>query len=83
MLEEMSARQLPPPAFGLYFDCVSRGSGLYQMPGHDSAYIRRHFGPAPVAGFFTGLEIGPAGPSPGLLKYSGVLAMVSERGFLH
>jgi len=82
-LDEMTARELPTPAFGLYFDCVSRGSGLYQMPGHDSAYIRRHFGPVPVAGFFTGFEIGPAGPSTGLLQYSGVLAMVSERRVLN
>ncbi len=82
-LDEMTARELPTPAFGLYFDCVSRGSGLYQMPGHDSAYIRRHFGPVPVAGFFTGFEIGPAGPATGLLQYSGVLAMVSERPPLH
>ncbi len=78
-LDEMSARAVSPPAFGLYFDCVSRGSGLYQVPGHDSAYIRRHFGPVPVAGFFTGFEIGPAGESAGLLQYSGVLAMISER----
>jgi small ligand-binding sensory domain FIST len=78
-LDEMTARTTAAPAFGLYFDCVSRGSGLYQVPGHDSAYIRRHFGPVPVAGFFTGFEIGPAGVSAGLLQYSGVLAMVSER----
>jgi small ligand-binding sensory domain FIST len=78
-LDEMTARQAAAPAFGLYFDCVSRGNGLYQMPGHDSAYIRRHFGPVPVAGFFTGFEIGPAGALTGLLQYSGVLAMVSER----
>ncbi|MBF6567891.1 MAG: FIST C-terminal domain-containing protein [Candidatus Binataceae bacterium] len=78
-LDEMSGRSAIPPSFGFYFDCVSRGSGLYQLPGHDSAYIRRHFGPVPVIGFFTGFEIGPAGPLPGMLQYSGVLAMLSER----
>ncbi len=45
-----------PPAFGLYFNCVSRGSGLYNIPGHDSAYIRRALGPIPIAGFFTGFR---------------------------
>ena len=37
----------PPPAFGLYFNCVSRGAGLYNIPGHDSAYIRTRTRPGP------------------------------------
>ena len=57
-LEELGDRLDSPPAFGLYFDCVSRGAGLYNIPGHDSAYIRRYLGPVPIAGFFTGFEIG-------------------------
>src|SRR5271170_5325227 len=57
-LDEVSNRLDAPPAFGLYFDCVSRGAGLYNIPGHDSAYIRRSLGPIPIAGFFTGFEIG-------------------------
>ncbi len=79
MLEEMSARQRSAPAFGLYFDCVSRGSGLYGIPDHDSAYIRQSLGDVPIAGFFTGFEIGPLGASTGLLQYSGVLALISEK----
>jgi small ligand-binding sensory domain FIST len=63
----------------LYFDCVSRGSGLYNMPGHDSAYIRQYLGPIPVAGFFTGFEIGPLADATGLLQYTGVLALISEK----
>jgi small ligand-binding sensory domain FIST len=78
-LEEMSARVSNPPAFGLYFDCVSRGSGLYRIPDHDSAYMRQYLGPVPIAGFFTGFEIGPMGAATGVLQYSGVLALVSER----
>jgi small ligand-binding sensory domain FIST len=66
--------------FGLYFDCVSRGSGLYNIPDHDAAYIGQFFGQLPVAGFFTGFEIGPIGSGNGLLQYSGVLALVAERG---
>lgn len=78
-LEAMAARVRNPPAFGLYFDCVSRGAGLYGMPDHDSAYIGQHFGRTPIAGFFTGFEIGPLGAGAGLLQYSGVLATVSEK----
>jgi small ligand-binding sensory domain FIST len=78
-LEELSATLESPPAFGLYFDCVSRGAGLYNIPGHDSAYIRRYLGPVPIAGFFTGFEIGALGDKTSLLQYSGVLALISNR----
>src|SRR5207237_155632 len=50
-LEALQMRSQSPPAFGLYFDCISRGSGLYQIPDHDSAYIGQYFGQLPVAGF--------------------------------
>jgi small ligand-binding sensory domain FIST len=78
-LEELSTRLTSPPAFGLYFDCVSRGAGLYNIPGHDSAYIRQYLGPVPIAGFFTGFEIGALGENTSLLQYSGVLALISNR----
>jgi small ligand-binding sensory domain FIST len=78
-LDAMASRIAQPPAFGLYFDCVSRGSGLYGMPDHDSAYIGQYLGPVPLAGFFTGFEIGPMGDSTGLLQYCGVLALISDR----
>ena len=78
-LAEMAARIGKPPAFGLYFDCVSRGSGPYKIPDHDSAYIRQYLGNFPLAGFFTGFEIGPLGASMGLLQYSGVLVLASEK----
>ena len=78
-LDELSDRldNKAPPAFGLYFDCVSRGAGLYNIPGHDSAYIRRALGPVPIAGFFTGFEIGRLAEQTSLLQYSGVLALIS------
>ncbi len=78
-LDELNDRLDAPPAFGLYFDCVSRGAGLYNIPGHDSAYIRRSLGPIPIAGFFTGFEIGPLAAQTSLLQYSGVLALISGR----
>jgi small ligand-binding sensory domain FIST len=80
-LDELSGRldDKTPPAFGLYFDCVSRGAGLYNIPGHDSAYIRRALGPVPIAGFFTGFEIGRLAEQTSLLQYSGVLALISGK----
>jgi small ligand-binding sensory domain FIST len=78
-LEEMRDRAARPATFGLYFDCVSRGSGLYNIPGHDAAYIRQYLGNVPVVGFFTGFEIGPLADATGLLQYSGVLALISEK----
>lgn len=78
-LEDLKTRLTTRPAFGLYFDCVSRGSGLYNIPGHDSAYIRQYLGAIPIGGFFTGFEIGPAGEQTALLQYSGVLAFISAR----
>jgi small ligand-binding sensory domain FIST len=78
-LEEMSARAAAPPVFGLYFDCVSRGAGLYNIADHDSAYIGRYLGHVPIAGFFTGFEIGPLGRGYGTLQYSGVLALVGGK----
>jgi len=79
-MRDASAR---PASFGLYFDCVSRGSGLYNIAGHDAAYIRQYLGNVPVAGFFTGFEIGPLADATGLLQYSGVLALISEKPTLN
>lgn len=78
MLERLE-RGAQKPGFGLYFNCVSRGTGLYNLPDHDSAYIARQFPAVPIAGFFTGFEFGPLGGNPGLLQYSGVLALISEK----
>lgn len=78
-LEQMEGAVHNPPAFGLYFDCVSRGSNLYSMADHDSAYLTRYFPDVPIAGFFTGFEIGPMAAATRLLQYSGVLALVSGR----
>ncbi|MGB6553677.1 MAG: FIST N-terminal domain-containing protein, partial [Candidatus Binataceae bacterium] len=79
MLEELRAGPSTPPAFGLYFDCVSRGSGLYNLAGHDAAYIRQYLGEFPLAGFFTGFEVGPPPAAIAALQYSGVLALVSPK----
>jgi small ligand-binding sensory domain FIST len=78
-LEAMQTRAHQPPAFGLYFDCVSRGSGLYNIPDLDSAYIAQTFGQLPIAGFFTGFEIGRLGGLASVLQYTGVLALIGDK----
>jgi small ligand-binding sensory domain FIST len=79
MLERLAAQQARPPACGLYFDCISRGSALYNLPDHDSAYIGQQLGNVPIAGLFTGFEIGPLADSTGVLQYSGVLALIGDK----
>jgi small ligand-binding sensory domain FIST len=64
-----------PPAFGVYFDCASRGSALYGAEGLDATLIRRELGAFPLAGFFTSFEIGPVGGAPGVHLFTGVLAL--------
>ena len=56
-----------------------RGAGLYNIAGHDCAYIRRYLGAVPIAGFFTGFEIGALAEHTTVLQYSGVLALISGR----
>ena len=74
-----ATRAAAPPVFGLYFDCVSRGPRLYNIPDHDSAYIGRYLGHLPIAGFFTGFEIGPLGAATGRFNIRGVLALISGK----
>jgi small ligand-binding sensory domain FIST len=80
VLGELSGRVQGQASMGLYFNCVARGQGLYDIPGHDTAYIRNSFGNTALAGFFSGFEVGPMRRGHGALQYSGVLALVGERG---
>ncbi|MFQ5693433.1 MAG: FIST N-terminal domain-containing protein [Nitrospinota bacterium] len=68
----------PPTAFGLYFNCMARGTGLYGEEGVDSRTLRESLEGAPVAGFFTGSEIAPIHGKTRLHQYSGVLLLVSD-----
>ena len=67
------------PGFGLYFNCLGRGHGLYGMPDLDIAYIRQYLGDIPLIGFFTGCEIAPIRQRHSLHQYSGVLVLVGEK----
>jgi small ligand-binding sensory domain FIST len=68
------------PAFGLYFNCCARGSSLYGMPGIDTAYIRQTLGDFPLIGMFGGYELAPLGGANHLFAYTGVLALITEKG---
>ena len=79
MLERQGARlEGRKPRLGLYFNCCARGSGLYGVPGIDTAYIRQALGDVPIIGFFGNYELGPLAGSNHLLTYTGVLALVTE-----
>jgi len=67
------------PAGALYVNCVGRGRGFYGVPGLDTAYIRRHLGALPVAGFFSGAEFASGGGRPRLHQYTGVLTIFGAR----
>jgi small ligand-binding sensory domain FIST len=67
------------PGFGMYFNCASRGRGLYGISDLDTSYIKQYLGDIPMIGFFTGCEIGPIQRRSSLHLYSGVLVLVGEK----
>ena len=72
MLERQGARlEGRKPRLGLYFNCCARGSGLYGVPGIDTAYIKQALADVPVIGFFGNYEIGPMAGGNHLLTYTG------------
>jgi small ligand-binding sensory domain FIST len=64
-----------PPAWGVYFDCASRGSMLYGVDGLDLRLIEKSLGVFPLLSLRTTFELGPAGDSMGVHLFSGVLAL--------
>lgn len=67
-----------PPAFGLYFDCVGRGEGLYGEAGVDARIIREELGEFPLAGFFGNGELAPLLGANLLHNYTGALALFGD-----
>jgi len=77
--EQARAWEGHTPGFGLYFNCLGRGSGLYGFPDFDTSYIKQYFGEIPLIGFFSGCEIAPIRQQSALHQYSGVLVLVGEK----
>ena len=67
-----------PYHFGLYFNCAARGTGLYGLPGIDTAYISGTFDDLPIIGFFGNAEIAPLRGVNRLFTYTGVLVLIGE-----
>jgi small ligand-binding sensory domain FIST len=63
------------PAWGVYFDCASRGSTLYGVDGLDLRLIEKSLGTFPLLSLRTSFEIGPSGNSTSVHLFSGVLAL--------
>jgi len=64
--------------FGLYFNCLARGSSLYGEHGVDSALLAEALPGLPLLGFFCNAEIAPLRGTNHLLTYTGVLLLVGE-----
>jgi small ligand-binding sensory domain FIST len=71
----LSGLGAPSPAWGMYFDCASRGSALYGVTGLDLRLIEQSLGSFPLLSMRTSFELGPAGDSTGLHLFTGVLAV--------
>jgi len=79
MLETLYAATRPlRPRFGLYFNCLGRGVGLYGDPHHDLMLIKEFLGDLPLIGFFGNGELAPVGGRNYAHSYTGVLAIVGE-----
>ncbi|MFN2546983.1 MAG: FIST N-terminal domain-containing protein [Myxococcales bacterium] len=65
----------PPPAFGIYFDCASRGTTLYGVDGLDLDLIEKSLGAFPLLSLRTTFELGPAGDALSVHLFTGVLAL--------
>lgn len=66
-----------PPAFGLYFNCLGRGKGLYGAANHDISVIQERFPGLPVIGFFGNSEFAPIGGRNFAHAYTGVFVLCS------
>ncbi len=64
-----------PPAWGVYFDCASRGSALYGVSGLDLRLIEQSLGAFPLLSLRTSFELGPAGDATSVHLFTGVLAI--------
>ena len=63
------------PAFGLYFNCLGRGKGLYGVTNHDINIIQDQFPGLPVIGFFGNSEFAPIGGHNFAHTYTGVFVL--------
>jgi small ligand-binding sensory domain FIST len=73
--DEIQGRE---PKFGLYFNCLGRGFGLYGRPNHDVDQIKRDLGDFPMVGFFGNAEFAPVGGRNFVHSYTGGLVVFTD-----
>ena len=66
-----------PPDFGLYFNCLGRGKGLYGAANHDISVIQEKFPGLPIIGFFGNSEFAPIGGRNFAHAYTGEFVLCS------
>lgn len=66
------------PRFGLYFNCLARGTSLYGEEGVDARLLSEALPDLPLLGFHCNAELAPLGGVNSLLTYTGVLVLVGE-----
>ena len=72
IIDRMSQKtQQHPPAFGLYFNCLGRGTGLYGEKNYDIGIIKAKFPDLPIIGFFGNAEYAPIGNRNFMHAYTG------------
>ena len=67
-----------PIRFGLYFNCLGRGYGLFGQPDHDVELIGSGLGRFPLVGFFGNAEFAPVGGKNYVHSYTGGLAVFTD-----
>jgi small ligand-binding sensory domain FIST len=79
LLDEVSPRHTGLDyRFGFYFDCLARGSSLYDETGTDSRMLAEALPGVPLIGFFSNAEIGPLHGRNQLFTYTGVLLLIAD-----
>lgn len=67
-----------PARFGLYFNCLGRGYGLFGQPNHDTKEIVSCVGSFPFVGFFGNAELAPVGGRNFVHSYTGGLVVFTD-----
>lgn len=76
-LEPLAARHRERPyLFGLYFNCMARGTALHGAPDIDAGLIAEALPGLPLLGMASAAEIGPLNGLNQVFTYTGVLVVV-------
>ena len=67
------------PSAALLFSCMSRGTGFYGQPDHDSNALRRLVADVPIGGFFGSGEIGQMRGATHVHGHSSVFGTIGPR----